>query len=335
MMPVTTSTLFSILAAFQAVHAHSWAEQLRLIGADGRFIEAPGYSTPFFARAPGFSVDPLMQNQILDKGSNPDVCKPAGGFQYSAAVPRLTASAGDYVAIQYHENGHVTDPEQTPRKFRGGNVYVYGTLGDAKAERLNDVLYSWDEAGTGGNGNGQLIGAHFFDDGQCFQNRIANPTAIFNERSSRLGVNELLCQTDFRLPENLPSDGIYTVMWVWDWPRIQADGSETVEIYTSCAEIQLRPGRNTGTPLVSYQGLGLEGPGEYAIQSQIDNLIEFDSLGVGSQPPTVARKRETQGNKIFMGSTGSASYNKAPRSIPEVTTFRRLVRAVAAQPIGV
>ncbi|KEY71235.1 hypothetical protein S7711_02342 [Stachybotrys chartarum IBT 7711] len=331
MISVTASTLFIILTALQAVHAHSWAEQLRLIGADGRFTDAPGYPTPFVARAPGLSVDPLMQNQILDKASNPTVCRPAGAFQYSVAVPRLTASAGDYVAIQYHENGHVTDPEQTPRKFRGGNVYVYGTLGDAKAERLNDVLYSWDEAGTGGDGNGQLIGAHFFDDGQCFQNRIANPTAIFNERSSRLGVHELLCQTDFRLPENLPSDGIYTVMWIWDWPRIEVDGSETVEIYTSCAEIQLRPGRSMRTPLIGYQGLGLEDPGEYAIQSQIDNLIEFTSLGVGSQPPTVARKRDAQGIKISMSSTESRNYNEAPRSIPEVTTFRRLVRGVAAQ----
>ncbi|RYP38296.1 hypothetical protein DL768_010801 [Monosporascus sp. mg162] len=171
------TTTLALLAGLQAAHAHSWVESLKRIGPNGAFSQDTGYPIGFIERgAPGFSDDSQL-NRILDTNSNPPICKPsAGAYQ---GYDRLAAAPGDFIAMLYEENGHVTDPTLTPRPYRGGNVYVYGTLQHEDATGINDVLNAWTADGKGGDGKGKLLAAHFYDDGVCYQNR-GGPAAVTN-----------------------------------------------------------------------------------------------------------------------------------------------------------
>jgi hypothetical protein len=61
-------------------------------------------------------------------------------------------SPGDYIAMKYLENRHVTLPETIVRKPQGaGNVYIFGTSTPDANERLTEVM-EWTQDGTGGEG---------------------------------------------------------------------------------------------------------------------------------------------------------------------------------------
>lgn len=282
-----------LLAGFQqGASAHSWVETLRLIAPDGTFTGEPGYPIGFVNRtSPGFS-DPVAQNKILDKTGNPAVCKPlAGAYE---TYTRLGAAGGDWVAMLYQENGHVTDPTQTIRPFRGGNVYVYGTLEHQDSDGINDVLGAWTADGKGGNGKGRLLASHYYDDGICYQNRATTSTTktfpVYTERHEKYKADEVSCQSDFQLPADLPASGKYTVMWVWDWPRIETDTTNVTEIYTSCAEIDLGAASDDSKVANAKNSIHFASPdtnkvGSGAIPSQVQTLIEATALGVGTASP--------------------------------------------------
>ncbi|KAI1818231.1 hypothetical protein GGS20DRAFT_581650 [Poronia punctata] len=277
--------VIALLAVTPIVHAHTWVEYLYQIGPTGSFTGKPGYPIGYIPRGQGVPDD-LHQNKILDKSDNPAVCKPLSSSD-TTQYPPLKGAAGDYIALQYQENGHVTQPEQTLRPFRGGNVYVYGTMQHKDSDGINDVLNAWTADGKGGNKKGRLLATHYFDDGQCFQNNPGNPIA--QERKAKYGVDELFCQTDIQLPADLPSEGTYTLMWVWDWPRIIDDSSNVTEIYSTCAQIDLTKPANAnadlGNALPSIKLSGNDNILSAGISSQLNNLIEATALGIGTNSP--------------------------------------------------
>lgn len=274
-----------LLAAAPAANAHSWVEWIYKINSTGGFQGDPGFPIGYIPREQSVSDD-QHQNKIMDKSTNPAICKPLSSSD-TAKYPPLKAGAGDYIALQYQENGHVSQPDLTPRPYRGGNVYVYGTMEHQDSDGINDVLNSWTVDGKGGNQKGKLIATHYFDDGQCFQNAPGVP--IVEQRKAKFGVPELYCQADIQLPADLPSKGTYTLMWIWDWPRIIDDNKNVTEIYTSCAQIDLDGsggggGENAkGLPSIKFN------PGIFmssaAISSQLHNLIEATALGIGTNSP--------------------------------------------------
>ncbi|GAP92148.1 hypothetical protein SAMD00023353_7700340 [Rosellinia necatrix] len=272
----------SLLAAVPTAKAHTWVESLYRIDSTGTFTGPQGYPIGFIPRSQGVSDD-VHQNKILDTSTNPAICKPLSSGD-STTYPPLKAAAGDYIAMLYQENGHVTQPDQTPRPYRGGNVYVYGTKNHQDTDGINDVLNSWTPDGKGGNQKGKLIATHYFDDDRCFQNAPGN--AIAEERKAKYGVDELFCQTDIQLPTDLPSDGTYTLMWVWDWPRIISDTQNVTEIYTSCAQIDLSgsvKGEAANGPSINFGNH--DNIASAAISSQVHNLIEATALGIGTNSP--------------------------------------------------
>ncbi|KAI1501162.1 hypothetical protein F5X99DRAFT_210154 [Biscogniauxia marginata] len=319
----------ALLAALDATNAHTWVETLYRIDSTGAFTGDAGYPIGYLPRGGGVGDD-AHQNKILDTKSNPPICKPGTTSDYQK-YPRLTAAPGDFAAMQYQENGHVTQPELTQRPYRGGNVYVYGTLEHQDSDGINDVLNAWTADGTGGNGKGQLLASHYFDDGQCYQQVANNP--INSERTSKYGLPELWCQSDFQLPEDLPAEGTYTVMWVWDWPLVVTDTQNVTEIYTSCAEIQLGKAKEDTSQKIKFASNNkVQSAG---ISSQLAQLIEATALGVGtSSPPaptgldkpdatsqtTDTPAQTTSSSKKGKGGIKTVTVTAEPATVTELTT---------------
>ncbi|KAI2625990.1 hypothetical protein GGS26DRAFT_592767 [Hypomontagnella submonticulosa] len=313
----STLKALALLAASSAASAHSWVEQVRRIDSSGAFTGPVGYPIGYVNRtAPNFS-DANAQNKILDTKSNPPVCKPKANAY--ATLDRLSASPGDYVAMLYEENGHVTQPFLTPRPYRDGLVSVYGTLHHEDSDGINDVLNSWTADGKGGNGKGKLLGTHYYDDGQCYQNAGKNfAIPIYATRYKEHGLDELPCQTDFQLPDDLPEEGIYTVMWVWDWPLIVSDTKNVTEIYTSCAEIQLGP-RKAGKAAEKIKFSNKNAIGQAAISSQLGNQFEATGLGIGTNSPAAPTGMPTQGSGQDSSSTVTDAPSKSTASASSTT----------------
>ncbi|KAG6008749.1 hypothetical protein E4U21_003946 [Claviceps maximensis] len=141
--------------------------------------------------------------------------------------PLLLAAPGDHVAIIHLENGHVSLPQNQPKKpLNRGTIFFYGTSEPKQQEKLFDVHLRWNKDGTGGDKRGILLGTRNYDDGQCFQ---PNLTPITSERASKFSSDgaktsqELPCQSVIKLPDNLKPGSVYTVYWYWDWPDLNAD----------------------------------------------------------------------------------------------------------------
>ncbi|KAG5925645.1 hypothetical protein E4U53_003257 [Claviceps sorghi] len=148
-------------------------------------------------------------------------------FEANPKHPLLQAAPGDHVAIVHLENGHVSLPHNQPKKpLNRGTIFFYGTSQPKEQERLFDVHLRWNKDGTGGDKRGIFLGTRDYDDGQCFQ---PNTAAITNERASKFSSDgaktsqELPCQSDIKLPDNLKPGSVYTVYWYWDWPDLNAD----------------------------------------------------------------------------------------------------------------
>ncbi|KAI1104607.1 hypothetical protein F4804DRAFT_182425 [Jackrogersella minutella] len=299
------SLILLATAVAPAVNAHSWVEQVRRIDNTGAFTGSMGYPIGYMNRSALDFNDSLAQNKILSTATNPVVCKPTAGAYDK--VNRLSAAAGDHVALVYQENGHVTQPNLTPRPYRDGIVNVYGTMHHQDSDGINDVLNSWTADGKGGNGKGQLLATHYYDDGQCYQNAGHNfAIPIYAARFKEHGLEELYCQTDFQLPEDLPSTGTYTVMWVWDWPLITSDTQNTTEIYTSCAEIELGAAASGNkNAKIDYSNKNLiQSAG---ISTQLNIQFEATGLGIGTNSPLPASGTATQDQTATSAATSEVA----------------------------
>ncbi|KAK6860167.1 hypothetical protein PG995_003803 [Apiospora arundinis] len=287
------SQVLVVLTLVQATISHSWIEQAFKLNSDGSFAPKPGYALGYMPRdQPGYSDD-NVQNKILFPATNPPVCRQFSQGKYlNSSFGPLEASAGDYVALSYQENGHVTDPTLTSRPYRGGLTHVYGTLRQDAGDKLNDVQ-KWNADQSGGDKKGKLLATHYYDDGQCYQNRGKGNTAfpVYTERSKKYGVDELFCQTDVQLPQDLPDSGVYTMYWVWDWAQKPNEVGMVPEIYTSCIEINLGPvtaktsAAKHGIKFAKHNNNKKMQNMAMAIPSQVERMIEAGALGTGTASP--------------------------------------------------
>lgn len=167
--------------------------------------------------------------------------------------PRLTARAGDTIALWYQENGHVTLPQRSPGKPNNrGVVSVYGTTKPRTTDSLLSIHNVWNRAGTGGNKRGKLLAQAVFDDGRCYQQN----TGFISKQRQKLfppkqgvlpmGSNQW-CHINVVLPKDAAAaaaaaGNLYTLYWVWDWPT--KVGLTKPELYTTCIDIKIqRTGR--------------------------------------------------------------------------------------------
>lgn len=259
-----TSLAALVVSIIIPASAHTWIEEYQVIGTNGSYIGDRGYSRGYIGRTdPTFDgsfnslwllpqSDAVMPDGTvrLRVNSTDNVCRNSQQTRNytNPAYPMLKAAPGDYVAMKYLENGHVTLPWNQPGKPpHGGTVYVFGTTNPIEDEKLVDVM-KWTENGSGGNGRGRLLATQNFDDGRCHQlnecsNSVERQAAFPNAIPGQPGsVSELWCETDVKLPEDLQS-GIYTTYWVWQWPTLPGkecafpEGKD--EWYTTCADHQI------------------------------------------------------------------------------------------------
>ena len=215
-----------------SVSAHSWVEYAYKLAPNGTMVGAPGYARGYVPRN---STDPPFSDSI------PVNILPVAGqsaysgneilnkFKYESnpKFPMLEAEAGEYVAIMHLENGHTTLPQNQPLKPENrGTIYFYGTTQAKEDEKLFDVHLLWNRDGTGGDGRGKLLATRNYDDGQCYQ---PNPGKLSTDRAEELAPygakhdEELACQSDIKLPDDLKDGDIYTIYWYWDWPDLNKD----------------------------------------------------------------------------------------------------------------
>lgn len=233
--------------------AHTWVERLmRIDASNGTMVGPPGYVRGMRPRSePGFS-DLDMQHLLPSNGiyaqRSDRMCRSSQSsvwMNYTETFPRLKARPGDYIALQYQENGHITLPQNAPRKKDSGTVWIYGTSQALPNETFIDIHKVWNMDQTGGDRRGKLLAIRPFDDTRCYQ---VNEGAISKNRQSLFPKtylepqgSDLWCQNDLRLPDDV-STSLYTLYWVWEWPdspgKFLPMGKP--EIYTSCMDIHLK-----------------------------------------------------------------------------------------------
>lgn len=260
------SRAFALLALVATLSpltlAHSWVEEYQVISPNGSFVGERGYSRGYVPRTDptynGFS----MMWMLPDSGmTNPDgttrtrinssdlLCHPGQRTaNYTAKYPKLQVSPGDYVAMKYLENGHVSLPWNITGKPPGtGTVFIFGTTNPSEDEKIVDVL-KWNTEGTGGNKRGFLMTAQNFDDGRCHQincgsiseqRQMLKPNHVAGQPTSTV---ESWCETDLKIPENTKA-GTLTTYWIWQWPtepnRDCNNPAGKDEYYTTCADFEV------------------------------------------------------------------------------------------------
>lgn len=256
--------LFALLLAaiVPLVPAHSWVEEYQVISDNGSYTGALGYTRGYVSRTNpifnGFSMLWLLPDS---SARNPDqtvrtrinssdlVCPPQQRTSnYTAAFPKLQVSPGDYVAMKYLENGHVTLPWNITGKPAGsGTVFVFGTTTPSETQTIAEVM-EWNTAGTSGNGRGFLMTAQNFDDGRCHQincgsisqqRQMMTPDHVAEQNTSSV---ESWCESDVKIPETI-AVGTLTTYWIWQWPTAPNIDCDTPagkdEYYTSCADFDI------------------------------------------------------------------------------------------------
>ncbi|TPX08393.1 uncharacterized protein E0L32_010123 [Thyridium curvatum] len=258
------ATTALVLSWAQPLLAHTWVEQLNRIAPNGTFVNPPGFINGYKGRTGLANVDGeytfLMppNNRPDGKVIHPDdkMCKSTQAFgSNNAQFPVLTAAPGDWIAMRYQENGHVTLPQnQANKPLNRGTVYIYGTTELDNSVNYADVFGVWNADGTGGNGKGRLLATRNFDDGRCYQ---INPDRISQQRQQEFkkidgGVqgDNLWCQSDLQLRDDLEVGKEYAIYWVWNWPTMTTAGAKTdqptagakvkeLEAYTSCMTLKI------------------------------------------------------------------------------------------------
>lgn len=260
----TLFALASLLVSLApSTHAHTWIEEYQVIGPNGSYIGDRGFSRGYTARTdPDFNGDanilwmlPQLTAVMPDGGvrlrvnASDSLCHPnqRTSNYTDPRYPKLKAAPGNFVAMKYLENGHVTLPWNQPGKpLEGGTAYVFGTTKPLDDEKIVDVM-KWNKEGNGGDGRGWLLSAQNFDDGRCHQ---INDCVLSVERQAVFpntipGQNvsaEQWCESDVQIPKNV-QPGTLTTYWVWQWPTspesecVYPDGKD--EYYTTCADFEI------------------------------------------------------------------------------------------------
>jgi hypothetical protein len=274
--------LYTFLLMLPFTLAHSWVERLRRLALNGTMIRDAGYNRDTISRLdPAFSD--LRQQYLLppsgrdaDLGILPSdpICRPSQQTvgQFNPGYPPLKAWPGDFIALQYQENGHITLPENAPFKPSNSSVYIYGTSAPSDDDLLLSIHHVWNESGTGGDKRGVLLATRSFDDGRCYQINSGSISTACQKTYSKVPQNpqgaDLWCQNDFRLPMDIHNN--YTLYWVWEWPTIATNTTQDrMEVYTSCMDIQILSGAQD--EIVSFdqgQDLNTAGIEEQMVSSE-------------------------------------------------------------------
>lgn len=325
-LPLSLGNGLLFLLFGQNTIAHSWVEQINLIAPNGTMVGAAGYPRGNSPRGAGFNEAQMVH--LIPQG-RPDVLPSdnicgASQRQYEAnpASPRLKASPGQAVALRYQENGHVTIPGSPPGKPpKGGVVFVYGTSNPSPNDALMSIHRQWTADGKGGDGRGRLLGTANYDDGQCYQ---INDKEISKQRQQQFkhafvqpqGDN-LWCQTDVLLPNDLPAGKAFTLYWVWDWPTMPGTAGlpqGKQELYTTCMDIDIiaRTGNNQGTLANQAYNYVQQDVINAAVPGQIKQLGNAMAI---PNPPMIAFKGQP-------ASGGSNAQSKGPPPSTLITTTK-------------
>ncbi|OAQ66902.1 hypothetical protein VFPPC_14397 [Pochonia chlamydosporia 170] len=219
----------SLLALAGSASAHSWVEYASKIAPNGTLVGALGFPRGYMPRSQAGWNDKIPQLLLPAQGTQAYTGKEVLNkfpFTDKPQHPMLEAAPGDHIAIIHLENGHVSLPQNQPKKPKNrGTIFLYGTSQPKEQEKLFDVHLLWNKGGSGGDKRGVLLATRNYDDGQCFQ---PNTASITNERVSKYGADgaknsqELPCQSDVKLPDNLKPGSVYTIYWYWDWPNLDS-----------------------------------------------------------------------------------------------------------------
>ncbi|KAI9704950.1 MAG: hypothetical protein M1836_006730 [Candelina mexicana] len=337
------------LSCMSLVDAHSWVERTMVIANNGTFVGAPGYSRGNVLRTnPSFN-DGAMTNLLPSNGSpagnkiqdSDPICKSTQQQQTQTdGSPRLKVEAGGMVAILYQENGHVTFPDRPPGKAPGsGMVYVYGTSDPKPDDKFNAIYGQWNADGSGGDKRGKLLTNQTFDDGQCYQVNggpvSTERQAKFKKPSDALMGGDLWCQTDIKLPTDLPTGKPYAIYWIWNWDTQKGTAglpNGLIERYTNCMDFDIVAGNNArdlaGASYIDGQPLN-----NAAVASKFKAMVGSASNGnsQGSQSSSAPQQNNAQAPATSAqspqpsSSQGStvppAKSTAAPSPSPIMTTF--------------
>ncbi|TVY89465.1 hypothetical protein LAWI1_G006375, partial [Lachnellula willkommii] len=254
--PKTGLAALVLLACTSTTDAHTWIEEIYRIASNGTFTGLPGYPRGFAARTAGVDPDVPMVYLLPPNGRSPPgilstdlMCKDSQTIgTYTPGSNMLNAAAGDFIAMTYNENGHVTLPTTTTRPAGNGTVFVYGTKTPANSDTFLGIHKVWNADGTGGDKRGKLLATRYFDDGQCYQATTDNdpdPTNHRPLRDARRALHpespQIPCQTDVQIPTDAGSSGNYTLYWVWDFAHLDPSTGAvaTNETYTTCLDVGL------------------------------------------------------------------------------------------------
>ncbi|KAF2812915.1 uncharacterized protein BDZ99DRAFT_437652 [Mytilinidion resinicola] len=243
------------VAALLTTHVagHSWIEQLVNINDNGSYVGEWGYMRNFMDKGVPANAGAVQDHQkyslplsvatglfITDQMNicNPDAQKPGQADKF----PKLKTAPGNYVAMRYSENGHISQPLQLQGKpNKAGTNYVFATTNPKPGETLANVML-WTADGKGGDGNGRLLTAQTFDDGRCYE-KSAFPIAVQRMATTPNAGLPLFCETDFQIPKDAKTGEQLTLYWVWQWPTLPGkDGNDELgkdEYYTSCMDVDI------------------------------------------------------------------------------------------------
>jgi len=157
---------------------------------------------------------------------------------YTTQYPRLKVKAGDTLVANYTENGHVTQDKLPPdNKPHPGN-YSWFWTGKPYTGSLTDgsQLSTFQDL----NSSTLLSGPSDFDDGRCAESD--------NNTMGRTGPTN--CQSHFQIPAGT-APGVYAIYWVWDFTKLTAVDPSYLELYTSCADVEVVADDDDGTTSVT------------------------------------------------------------------------------------
>ncbi|TVY24051.1 hypothetical protein LHYA1_G007107 [Lachnellula hyalina] len=336
-----------LLACTSTTEAHSWVEEIYRIASNGTFTGLPGYPRGFTARAAGVDPDLPMVYLLPPNGRAPPgilstdlMCKDSQAIgKYTPGSNMLNAAAGDFIAMTYNENGHVTLPTSTTRPAGNGTVFVYGTQTPANSDTFLGIHKVWNPDGTGGDKRGKLLATRYFDDGQCYQaatDNDPNPTNQRPLRDARRALHpestQIPCQTDVQIPADAGSSGNYTFYWVWDFAHLDPSTGAvaTNETYTTCLDVGL-----TANPIpkvgdfVAKQLVTSE-----AIKEQLGKAMLVDPTAAlalsGASPAASPQASGSPSSPVASASAPAASV--LPAQIPGYSAIPPQQSSIASNP---
>ena len=324
----STKSLLCLGLLSSTVAAHTWIEQMQVIGTNGSYVGDYGYPRGYVARTDagfnGFSNKwqlpspdtDTSRTRITDKmlACHPNQRTP----NYSQQYPKLSVAPGAYVAMKYLENGHVTQPFIPAGKPEGsGTVWIYGTYEPNYAETLVNVL-SWTADGKGGNGKGFLMTAQDYDDGRCYQIN-QSPTSVNRQMTDGnhapgqpTSQLEQWCESNVLVPSNSQVGKTLTVYWVWGWATgMQTEGAMCGkdEYYTTCSDFDIVNGGDELSKIIAapkVHTIGQQDPQTIAVSN-------YQSRTAHAPTPTIITTQEC--------TFTSATTSSVPASLSEKTTL--------------